>query len=177
MQGIGKMPWAHWFLAVICFPGLDDPQHEPVSPTWLEEAESDLDKGFLMDYTSPNPMSLFFRPAGSSTRGRPGPAAPDCDFNKEGRLSVCSDGRGGEKLWSAMKELSVCPTPTGPWSGSDREAAAASLSSCFPGFDPCLPSDCLPFCTFWTLIWITDLCLPLTCCFACPCSSYTLLLL
>jgi hypothetical protein len=36
--------------------------------------------------------------------------------------------------------------------------------------DLCLswPWDCLPFCTFWTLIWITDLCLSLTCRFAYP---------
>ena len=45
------------------------------------------------------------------------------------------------------------------------------LGSVFPFFWPlCLlwPRDCLPFCALWTLIWITDLCLPLTCRFAWP---------
>uniref|UniRef100_A0A674BTW2 Ubiquitin-like protease family profile domain-containing protein n=1 Tax=Salmo trutta TaxID=8032 RepID=A0A674BTW2_SALTR len=76
---------AHWFLAVICFPGLEDLQQEPLSPhspfpAWLEEAESSLDKCFLMDYTSPNPMSLFFSPPGSSTRGQPG---PECNESEQ----------------------------------------------------------------------------------------------
>ncbi|XP_029569817.1 sentrin-specific protease 6 isoform X1 [Salmo trutta] len=109
---------AHWFLAVICFPGLEDLQQEPLSPhspfpAWLEEAESSLDKCFLMDYTSPNPMSLFFSPPGSSTRGQPGPEAPDCDLTIGVRLCVCSNGGGGEELESVMKELSVSPTTTG----------------------------------------------------------------
>lgn len=112
------LPRAHWFLAVICFPGLEDLQQEPLSPdspfpAWLEEAESSLDKCFLMDYTSPNPMSLFFSPPGSSTRGQPGPEAPDCDLTIGVRLCVCSNGGGGEELESVMKELSVSPTTTG----------------------------------------------------------------
>ncbi|XP_041710284.1 sentrin-specific protease 6 [Coregonus clupeaformis] len=117
---------AHWFLAVICFPGLEDLQQEPQSlqqqeplspdspfPAWLEEVESDLDKCFLMDFTSPNPMSLFFSPPGSSTRGQPGPEASDCDLTIGVRLRVCSNGGGGEELWSGMKEVCVSPTTTG----------------------------------------------------------------
>ncbi|XP_034153136.1 sentrin-specific protease 6 isoform X1 [Esox lucius] len=102
---------AHWFLAVICFPGLVDPQwsqvelqREPLypkalSPPWMEEGEGYLDRGFLMDHNS-NPMSLFFSPPGNSATGRPGPEPADLDLTIGVRLSVCSGGGGGEDRWS-----------------------------------------------------------------------------
>ncbi|KAK6304194.1 hypothetical protein J4Q44_G00247800 [Coregonus suidteri] len=90
---------AHWFLAVICFPGLEDLQQEPQSLQQQEPLSPD----------SPFPAC----PPGSSTRGQPGPEASDCDLTIGVRLRVCSNGGGGEELWSGMKEVCVSPTTTG----------------------------------------------------------------
>ncbi|KAL0969390.1 hypothetical protein UPYG_G00226820 [Umbra pygmaea] len=116
---------AHWFLAVICFPGLVDsppaPSPPAPSPPWEVEAGSCLDTSFLMDWNSPNPMSLFFRPPHSSARDPTDSPPADWGLTLGVSLSLCSDEEGGAELLSEFSGSSSSRMGLSGWMKTKRQ--------------------------------------------------------